>query len=96
MTDRRIFTPFKNSPYVGLFQYPLLPSCARRTVKSSGYILPLHNPYIGYFNNTFKPGMFVVEAKHHKHTQTDPDPAMVIGQKIIESYGEDYVVVHHN
>ena len=54
MSDRKLIVPFKRHPYIGLFQYPWLPACARQAVRPSGYILPSNNPYIGFFNNTHR------------------------------------------
>jgi len=90
MAERKLFPPFKWNSYIGLFQYPQLPACARRALVTD--LLPLQNPYVGYFKATIKP-------KHTNRTctppcsntvevgtQTDPDRSMEIGDRIIKSY----------
>lgn len=97
MSDRKLIVPFKRHPYIGLFQYPWLPACARQAVRPSGYILPSNNPYIGFFNNAHREYRDVSQStdikKRDVYTQTDLDPALEIGEKIIKAYGEEYVVL---
>lgn len=94
MSDRKLIVPFKRHPYIGLFQYPWLPACARQAVRPSGYILPSNNPYIGFFNNTRRDVSQSTDVgKRDVRTQTDLDPAIEIGDKIIEAYGEKYIVL---
>lgn len=89
MSERKLFPPFKWNSYVGLFQYPTLPACARRATPSS--LLPPQNPYVGYFNASLKmttpiDNFIYVTCTAEKGTQTEVDQAMAIGDKIIASY----------
>ena len=98
MTERRLFPAFKTNSYVGLFQYHLLPACARRSTVSE--LLPHGNPYVGYFYHDIKihtgSKLNVSECCTRatqtkvglvdRGTQTDVDESILIGDKIRESY----------
>ena len=90
MTERKIFLSFKNHPHIGLFHHPLLPACARHAIQPNEYILPPHNPYVGYFHGPYKR---VPNKTKHTHTQTEEDPALTIGDEVIKAYGKDYVIL---
>ena len=92
MTSREPVEPFKNTPYVGLFQYALLPSVIRQNRNIGSILLPGHNPYVGYYNHSQKP-MYIEGQTKDASTQTDPDAAMVIGEKVMKAYGDDYVIL---
>lgn len=88
MAERTLFPPFKWNSYIGLFQYSQLPACARRALATD--LLPLQNPYIGYFKATIKPKHIISTPPSRSTvdvgTQTDPDKSMEIGDRIIKSY----------
>ena len=94
MAERKPIPHLKNTPYVGLFQYPFL-SCMLRTNHPVHYLLPVTNPYIGTFAHSRpKPIINVVfHPKKDASTQTDPVHSMIIGEKIIEAYGENYKIL---
>lgn len=98
MSERKPIPNLKNAPYVGLFQYPLLSTLLRRN-HPIRHLLPPHNPHIGTFNHainhsTKRSGINVIfKQKKDATTQTDPVHSMIIGDKIIEAYGEDYKIL---
>ena len=89
MTSRKPIPDFKNTPHIGIFQY--MPSVLRHHTNLF-HLLPGNNPYVGYYNHSHKP-MYIEIKTRDATTQTDPDPTMMIGKKVIEAYGEDYEIL---
>tara|TARA_B100000902_G_C27034295_1_gene776084 strand:- start:75 stop:350 length:276 start_codon:yes stop_codon:yes gene_type:complete len=89
MTSRKPIADFKNTPHIGIFQY--MPSVLRHHTNLF-HLLPGNNPYVGYYNHSHKP-MYIEIKTRDASTQTDPDPTMMIGKKVIEAYGEDYEIL---
>ena len=88
MNSREVVHPFKHIPYVGLFQY-LSPSVLRQNRDSDFHLLPGHNPYVGYYNHSQKE-IYIPPSKQDASTQTEPDAVQLIGQKVIDAYGDNY------
>tara|TARA_E500000178_G_C16322963_1_gene445557 strand:+ start:201 stop:392 length:192 start_codon:yes stop_codon:yes gene_type:complete len=59
----------------------------------SHHLLPVHNPYIGYYNHAFQTPTIIPKNKMDVGTQTDPVHSMLIGEKIIKAYGENYKIL---
>lgn len=91
MNAREAVKPFKHIPYVGLFQY-LSPSVLRQNGDSTFYLLPGHNPYVGYYNHSHKQ-VYIPPKKQDASTQTEPDAVQLIGQKVMDAYGDNYKVL---
>lgn len=84
---------FKNYPYLGLFQYPLLATVLRESRSNLNYSnLPVNNPYVGSFNHSVVPKI-EISLKRTIGTQTETVHSMVIGEKIIKAYGNDYKIL---
>lgn len=95
MTFRKKFNVFKNYPYVGLFHHPCLHTILREsktTLLTNN--LPTDNPYIGFFNHSvLLPPVIDITTTRTVSTQTDPVESMVIGEKVIQAYGNGYRVL---
>lgn len=89
--ERQSIASFKHFPHIGLFHYPLLPICIRHS-NPSMYILPHNNPYVGYYRHSvlMPPYKGMVA---HASTQTDVVDSMLIGDKVIAAYGENYTIL---
>jgi len=57
------------------------------------HLLPNHNPYIGYLNHNPYLENKEKQIKKDSSTQTDMDPALIIGDKVIAGYGTDYKIL---
>lgn len=91
MSSRRTIDKLKNNPWVGNLQYPLLPSVLRLNTQMY-HLLPAHNGYVGYYNHSYNHASTKATTTRDASTQTDPDPTMEIGKKVIEAYGSDYKI----
>ena len=95
MSDRKRIPIFRRYPYLGLFHNPYLSTIMRETRSTFNYTeLPVHNPYVGTFNHSSIPTPVVqISTKRTIGTQTDTVHSMIIGEKIIKAYGEDYTAL---
>ena len=95
MSERKSIFSLRKNGYIGLFQYPLLPSIVRKEYPTH-HILPVNNPYIGTFNHSIKYNIMVTPPTRDTSTQTEPVHSMIIGEKILKAYGKDCEALFNN